>query len=326
MLWMARRYRFERHNVIRSAAMHALAVIAVVFAHAVLATGSRIVVMKLFAGREVEWWRAFRELFFLNFDWEMMTYWAIIGLSNAIDFRRESQERALTAAQLQTRLVEAQLQALQRQIHPHFLFNTLNTISALMHRDTEAADAMLAKLSDLLRLTLNRVGTQQVALKEEVDFLEKYLDIERTRHGDRLHVYFDVDPSALDAAVPNLLLQPLVENALRHGVGPKVVGGRIDVVISRVGDRLTLIVRDDGYGMSAEELNALNTGVGLRNTRSRLEQLYGARQHLELRPADGAGEPAAERAGMVAEIAIPYHTRADLQATEVRSTEVRSPA
>jgi LytS/YehU family sensor histidine kinase len=286
---MARRYRFERHTVIRSASMHALGVIVFVFAHAVLATASRIVVMKLLAGREVEWWRAFRELFFLNFDWEMMTYWAVIGLSNAIDFRRESQERALTAAQLQTRLVEAQLQALQRQIHPHFLFNTLNTISALMHRDTDAADAMLAKLSDLLRLTLNRIGTQQVTLKEEVDFLEKYLDIERTRYGDRLQVHFEVDPAALDAAVPNLLLQPLVENALRHGIGPKVVGGRIDIIVSREGDRLTLVVRDDGYGMSAEELNALNTGVGLRNTRSRLEHMYGDRHRFEFHSGPGGG-------------------------------------
>ena len=129
----------------------------------------------------------FQELFFLNFDWEMMTYWAVVGLSHALDFHRESQERELTAAQLRTRLAEANLQALQRQLHPHFLFNTLNTISALMHRDTEAADAMLERLSDLLRLTLDRVGTQQVPLKDELDFLRKYLEIEQTRFGERLH-------------------------------------------------------------------------------------------------------------------------------------------
>jgi signal transduction histidine kinase len=289
MVWMARRYRFERPTLVRSASMHALGVIVFVFAHAVLATASRVAVMKLGAGQDAEFWRAFRQLFFLYFDWEMMTYWAVIGLSNALDFRRESQERALTAAQLQTRLIEAQLQALQRQIHPHFLFNTLNTISALMHRDPEAADAMLAKLSDLLRLTLNQIGTQYATVKEEIDFLEKYLDIERTRYGDRLQVLIDVDPATLDAVVPNLLLQPLVENALRHGIGPKVVGGRIDIVASRDGDRLQLIVRDDGYGMSADELKALNTGVGLRNTRSRLEHMYGEQHLFEFRSVRGGG-------------------------------------
>ena len=118
----------------------------------------------------MSWWMSLQELFFKNFDWEMMTYWAVVGLSHALDFHRESQERELTAAQLSTRLAEANLQALQRQLHPHFLFNTLNTISALMHRDTEAADAMLERLSDLLRLTLDRVGTQQVSLRTSSTF------------------------------------------------------------------------------------------------------------------------------------------------------------
>ena len=115
----------------------------------------------------IDWWMYFRERFFLNFDWEMMTYWAIVAFVHALDYHRESQERELTAAQLQTQLAEAQLEALQRQLHPHFLFNTLNTISALMHRDVDAADEMLVQLSDLLRLTLDRIGTQQVPLKDE---------------------------------------------------------------------------------------------------------------------------------------------------------------
>ena len=139
----------------------------------------------------------------------------------------------MTAAQLQTQLAEAQLEALQRQLHPHFLFNTLNTISALMHRDVHAADEMLVQLSDLLRLTLDRIGTQQVPLKDEVDFLKKYLEIEQTRFGDRLIVNIDVDPEVLDAPVPNLILQPLVENALRHGIGPRIGVGKIDVTASQ---------------------------------------------------------------------------------------------
>jgi two-component system, LytTR family, sensor kinase len=289
MVWMARRYRFERQVWLRSLAMHVLAVLVFTFTHAVLATSSRVAVMTLLASREAEWWPAFRELFFLNFDWEMMTYWAVIGLSQALDYQRESQERTLTAAQLQTRLAEAQLQALQRQLHPHFLFNTLHTISALIHRDPESADDMLARLSDLLRLTLDRIGTQQLTLKEELDFLRKYLEIEQTRFGDRLQVHMDIEPVTLDAAVPNLLLQPLVENALRHGIGPKIGGGRLEVSAHREGDQLRLMVRDDGNGVTADKLNAFNTGVGLRNTRSRLEQLYGDQHRFEFSPVPGGG-------------------------------------
>jgi signal transduction histidine kinase len=289
MVWMARRYRFGRQNWIRAASMHALGVLAFTFTHAVLTVSARVVIMKAMDGRALDWWDSFRTLFFLNFDWEMMTYWAIIGLSHALDFHRESQDRELTAAQLQTRLAEAQLQALQRQLHPHFLFNTLHTISALMHRDTEAADAMLARLSDLLRLTLDRVGTQQVSLKDELDFLQKYLDIERTRFADRLQVSMDIEPDTLDASVPNLVLQPLVENALRHGIGPKIGGGLVEILSRREGDQLRMVVRDNGAGLSSDAMNAFNTGVGLSNTRSRLEHLYGGRHRFDFHTPAGGG-------------------------------------
>jgi two-component system LytT family sensor kinase len=289
ILWMARRYRFGRQNWKRAAAMHALGVLAFTFVHALLTISARVVIMKLPGGRELDWWMSFRELFFLNFDWEMMTYWAIVGLSHALDFHRESQEREVTAAQLQTRLAEAQLQALQRQLHPHFLFNTLHTISALMHRDTDAADAMLAKLSDLLRLTLDRVGTQQVSLKDELDFLQKYLDIERTRFADRIAVSTRIEPETLDASVPNLVLQPLVENALRHGIGPKIGGGTVEIIAARDGDQLRLVVRDNGAGLSTDAMNAFNTGVGLSNTRSRLQHLYGDRHRFEFQTPPGGG-------------------------------------
>jgi signal transduction histidine kinase len=286
MLWMARRYRFGRHTWRSAAAMHVVGVLVFVLAHAVLAVTCRLLIMKLFAGREVSWWMYFQELFFLNFDWEMMTYWAVVGLSHALDFHRESQERELTAAQLRTRLAEAQLQSLQRQLHPHFLFNTLNTISTLMHRDTDAADAMLERLGDLLRLTLDRVGTQQVSLKDELDFLRKYLEIEQTRFGDRLQVHIDVAPETLDAAVPNLVLQPLVENALRHGIGPKVGGGRVEIIGRRDGADLRLQVRDNGVGLSQD---AFHTGVGLTNTRSRLEHMYDDRHRFECHTPPGGG-------------------------------------
>ena len=297
MTWMARRYRFGRNTWQRAAGMHALAVIVFTFLHAVLTIAMRVPINAYF-GRAWSWWSEFQQLFFLYFDWEMMTYWAVIGLVHAIDFDREAQERTLTTAQLQTRLAEASLQSLQRQLHPHFLFNTLHTISALVHRDPEAADAMIEKLSDLLRLTLDRIGTHEVPLKEELDFLQKYLAIERTRFGERLAVQMDIDPETLDAAVPNLLLQPLVENAIRHGIAQKVGGGRVEIVARREGHDLLLVVRDTGPGLSATTLTALNKGVGLTNTRSRLQHMFGERHRFEFHePADG---------GLAVRIAIPF--------------------
>jgi two-component system LytT family sensor kinase len=304
VLWLARTYRFERGKWVRALAVHVPAVIVITFAHAMLLGAGRVATLQFLAEREVDWWLGVRERFFLYFDWEMMTYWAIIAASHAYDFYRESQDRALTTAQLQTRLAEARLQALQRQLHPHFLFNTLHTISALMHRDIDAADAMLAKLSDLLRLTLERVGTQLVPLKDELDFIHKYLDIERTRYGERLHTTFVIEPDTLGASVPNFVLQPIVENALRHGIGPKVGGGRVEVRAHHNGDWLQLVVQDDGYGVPPDKLDAFNTGVGLSNTRSRLEHLYPGNHTFEFQtPAGG---------GLAVTIVIPFAADAEL--------------
>ena len=289
VVWMARHYRFERHTWRRAIAVHILAVVVFTLLHVVMATSARGVILTYFTDRPFNWWLYFRERFFLNFDWEMMTYWAVVAFINARDYHRESQERELAAAQLQTQLAEAQLEALQRQLHPHFLFNTLNTIATLMHRDVQAADEMLVQLSDLLRLTLDRIGTQQVPLTDEVDFLRKYLEIEQRRFGDRLQVHIDVDANVLDAPVPNLILQPLVENALRHGIGPKVAGGRVDVAARQKGANLELTVRDNGVGLSPDKLNALHSGVGLSNTRSRLENLYGDRHRFEFQTPSGGG-------------------------------------
>jgi len=311
MLWMARRFPFERQGWMRSVAAHLCGVLAATFGHAIVWVTARVFIMQWMAEREVEWWLVVRERFFLYFDWEMMAYWAIIAVSHALDYHRESQERAVTAARLQTRLAQAQLQALQRQLHPHFLFNTLHTISALMHRDVEAADAMLARLSDLLRLTLDQVGMQVVPLKAELDFVEKYLEIEKTRFGDRLQVRIDAEPGTLDASVPNFVLQPLVENALRHGIGPKLGVGHVDLSARRDGDRLLLVVRDNGRGVSPDKLSAFNTGVGLGNTRSRLRHLYGADHRFEFEaPEDG---------GLAVTIEVPFVL--DSEATDLEASE-----
>ena len=297
MVWVARRFRFSRSAWLKSAAIHVAAVGVFVFLHAVLTVTLRGPILT-WMGRDWSWLPAFQQLFFLNFDWEMMVYWGVIGMSYAFDFNRDAQAQALTSAQLETRLAQAHLQSLQRQLHPHFLFNTLHTISALMHKDAEKADAMLAQLSDLLRLTLEQVGTQEVPLKEELDFVDKYIEIERTRFGERLQFQRDIDPETLDASIPNLLLQPLVENAIRHGIAQKVGGGRVQVSAKRIAHELCLTVQDTGPGLSQQKLSALHTGVGLTNTRSRLEHLFGSRHQFEFQePTEG---------GLVVKIVIPF--------------------
>ncbi|MGE3511057.1 MAG: sensor histidine kinase [Vicinamibacterales bacterium] len=219
------------------------------------------------------WIRAGRE-YFKQFDWQLMTYLFLVGLAHALAYRRESERRALEASQLETRLVEAQLQSLQRQLHPHFLFNTLNTIAGLIRTNVNAADTMIDQLGDLLRMALRTSTRQEVPLKQELDMLKKYLDIEQTRFGARLQVRLDIDPDSLDAAVPNLLLQPLVENAVRHGIAPYSRPGSLTIESVRAGEQVTLHVWDSGYGVAPERLLALNSGVGLANTRARLEHLY----------------------------------------------------
>ena len=216
---------------------------------------------------------------------DLLIYGALVAVSLAVEYYRRYRDRALDAAQLEARLMEAQLQVLKMQLNPHFLFNTLHSISALMHRDLEAADRMISVLSDLLRLSLENAGKQEIPLKQELDFLERYLEIETTRFSDRLTVNLDIEPQALDARVPNLILQPLVENAIRHGIALRSAPGQVDVMARVANGRLRLEVRDNGPGLSAKP----REGIGLSNTRARLAQLYGKDQQLEVRNAPLGG-------------------------------------
>jgi signal transduction histidine kinase len=288
ILWLSRRFPLDRLHWHLSLPVHVGGVFVATTLHVGMAVATRMMTYWAIGDTTGSWRGEAQRMFFLNFDWEMMTYWAIVGLSHALAYHREAQARALRASQLEKHLVEAQLQSLQRQLQPHFLFNTLNAISALMHRDVEAADAMIARLSDLLRISLQMVGVQEVSLKEELDFLSKYLEIEQTRFRDRLTVVFDVHPGTLDALVPNLILQPLVENAIKHGIGPRPAPGTITIRSRCAGGLLELDVQDNGVGMSAARLSDFNRGVGLSNTRSRLEHLYGSLHRFEFRrPAEG---------------------------------------
>ena len=305
ILWLSGKVPFDRSTWKRAIPVHILGVVVFTLLHVALAVASRMATYWVI-GESLDSWRTeAQRMVFLNFDWEMMTYWTIVGLGHALRYHYEARARELRSAQLETRLIEAQLQALQRQLQPHFLFNTLNTISALMHRDVDAADATIARLSDLLRMSLQQVGTQEVPLKDELDFLSKYLEIEQTRFRDRLTVVFDIHPDTLDALVPNLLLQPLVENAIKHGIGPRPTPGQIAVRARRVGAMLELDVQDNGVGLSAARLTDFNRGVGLSNTRSRLDRLYGSLHRFEFRqPAEG---------GLLVLIAIPLAELAEVR-------------
>jgi LytS/YehU family sensor histidine kinase len=180
------------------------------------------------------------------------------------------------------------------QLHPHFLFNTLNSISVLMRRDVEAADRMLVGLSNLLRVTLAAKTAHEIPLREELDFLEKYLEIEQTRFRDRLTLRMRIEREAMEAMVPHLIFQPLVENAVRHGIRDRESGGLIEIRAERRGDALLLEVRDDGPGIE----ESVSEGVGLSNTRARLEYLYGADAKLELRNS--------REGGLVTSVQIPF--------------------
>lgn len=239
-------------------------------------------------------WQQFRELVLTGFHINLLIYLMLVGFYEAFDYYRRYRERERRAAQLEieaakleTQLTRAQLDALRMQMHPHFLFNTLNSVSVLMQEDVTLANEMLLRLSELLRLTLNQNQNQEVTLQTELDFLRLYLEIERIRFQDRLKVRIEAAPDTLEARVPNLILQPLVENAIRHAVAPRAAETLVVVSSARDNGKLRLQVSDNGDGVGAA--TKTTNGIGLANTRSRLEKLYGKNQTFELREVDAGG-------------------------------------
>lgn len=285
-LWLARRYRLGGAGWKGPLAVHLLA--SAVFAVAWVALRVCVEQVRLasrvpsFDFGEMFQWTLARSFYF-----NLLVYWIIVGASHAFSFYRQLQDRELRAMELEKLLVQSRLETLQAQLNPHFLFNTLHAISALMHTDVEAADRMISRLSDLLRMALERTDTQEVPLRREVDFLQKYLEIEQLRFGPRLQVEWDIEPEAWEALVPSLILQPLVENAIRHGLEPRARAGRVVVSARQTGGRLHLEVRDDGVGLRPER--PLQEGIGLSNTRARLQHLYGLAHQFELRNLEGGG-------------------------------------
>jgi two-component system, LytTR family, sensor kinase len=227
-------------------------------------------------------WFMFRSIFLTNLvDDVVTTYLPIVLIAHVVSYYQRLRERELRSSQLQGQLEKARLQLLKSQLQPHFLFNTLNSISALMLTNVEAADRMITRLGDLLRMSLETAGTQMTTLSRELEFVNCYIEIEKVRFDERLKVRIDVAPETLDARVPHLLLQPLVDNAIKHGISRRATGGEIRISAAQDDADLYLEVRDNGPGFK-EPSQSPSSGVGLRITRERLETIYGQDHSVEL--------------------------------------------
>lgn len=294
---LARRYPPEPHLPWRTATIHLGAALGFALAYVVI----RALVgeaQSVFSGEETTFGEIFRPLFVKTFPFNLLIYGVIVSVSHALDYYRKYHERTVQTLELEKHLTEARLQSLLRQLKPHFLFNTLNGIASLMYSDLPAAERMLVRLSELLRHTMAQTGAPLAPLRTEIAFLERYLEIERIRFRDRLSVSFEIDPATIDAQVPSLILQPLVENAIRHGIEPQMRSGHITLRSTRQGDNLVLSVSDNGGGMPAGGFK--REGIGLGNSRARLNELYGDRQRFEL-----TNQP---EGGLCVRLTIPFGT------------------
>ncbi|MEP7269881.1 MAG: histidine kinase [Acidobacteriota bacterium] len=299
ILWLARAFPFGREQWPDALLLHLPAGTIFSLAHLLLF----VIITSWLAGNPPgsfdELLARFQPVFLSSFAWWSLVYWTILIASYAFHYYERYQHGALRSTQLEMQLAQAELRALRMQLHPHFLFNTLHSISALMHQDVETADKMVARLGEFLRMTLNNAGSSAITLEEEIKFLECYLEIERLRFEDRLTILFEIDPTIRMARVPNLIMQPIVENAIRHGIAPLTGHGRLTIRVRKAGPRLRLEVEDNGPGLSAEKVSQLmemkgpseavasasgnghgRIGLGLANTRARLTRFYGAEQRI----------------------------------------------
>jgi len=294
---LARRYGFGEQRWWRQLILHAGAGFLFSLGYVVVRTLAAMALAGLTSQSTTSFSDTFRPLLFKTWHFNLLIYWVILTAFHALDFYRKYQERHSRSLQLEKNLTEARLQALQMQLNPHFLYNTLHAISSLMYRDTDAADRMIAQLSDLLRYALESTSQQEVPLREELGFLKNYLKIEQTRFGDRLRIEFAIEPNSEDLLVPTLILQPLVENAIRYGIEPHASPGSILIQAQPQGDTLMLRVQDSGHGPVQLPFKE---GVGLTNTRERLEQLYGPNHTFTLEQG--------ESGGLEARLTLPCHT------------------
>jgi two-component system LytT family sensor kinase len=221
---------------------------------------------------------------------DVVFYWAIVGGGYTFEIYRKYKNEQIKGAQLESRLIQSELSALKQQLHPHFLFNTMNTISVLVReKRNDEAISLLAKLSTLLRISLDSARVEEVTVRREMAFLERYIDIQKVRFEDRLSVHTQLSAEALEARIPNFLLQPLVENAILHGVAPKNGPGSVTVAGKVTDGRLYLEVSDDGMGIDDARVSRSREGIGLSTTRERLSRIYGSMSQLVLKSEPGKG-------------------------------------
>lgn len=246
-------------------------------------------------------WERLFQLTIGFFDYGLLVYWVILLMHQALEYTRLIKEEEVRASTLKTQLVEAQLQTLKTQLQPHFLFNTLHSISELIHEDVEAADTMIARLGDFLRFTLQNSGKQMVTLQKDLESMRSYFDIERSRFQEALTMQMEIEPQTLDALVPSFLWQPIVENSIRHGIATSTRRGRIIIRAKRRDTTLRLEVEDNGTGLADSGTSPrYKEGLGLANTRRILQHIYGPAHRLELANAPGGG--------VVVTMEIPFRT------------------
>lgn len=303
VLWLSRRFCIERSNWARRLALHSI--FSIVLCISLLAFHFIFYMLVLGRGSSITLFRIFNFVYY-NLDRWLLFYWVILVLRHAFNYYHSYRKGELKASQLRTQLVQSQLEALKMQVQPHFLFNTLHSVSALLSKDTDGARKMITRLGDFLRLTLENSGSMEVTLQQEIEFLNGYLEIERIRFQDRLTTNIHVDPEVLDVPVPNLILQPIVENAMRHAIGNST-SGRVEINAFPRNGVVRIEVKDNGPGIQVDRtLEApRGRGLGLANTRARLAGLYGNAASFEL-----TNDPAG---GLLVALEIPRVTEADLQ-------------
>jgi two-component system LytT family sensor kinase len=301
VLWAAARLPIERNNWIRSALLHVpISIVLSVFLTA-LGHIANWLYWGYPAGKHFSF-EYMSRFVVANFSEGIGIYMLIALTSYAFGYYHRYREGQVKTLQLEAQLSQAQLQALKMQLHPHFLFNTLHSISALLNKDGESARKMITRLGDFLRLTLENSGSQEVTLQQEMEFLTCYLEIERIRFQNRLVTRIDLGEQTLDAKVPNLILQPIVENAIRHGIAPRSTPGLIEIAAKQLGGMLRIQIRDNGPGLPEHRTsqNQFKKGLGLANTETRLKRLYGADHIFDL-----TNDPAG---GLIVTLEIPFHT------------------
>ncbi len=299
ILWWSRRFRLERPHLLRHLGAHVALLL--VLLPLIKLVDDLIVGGPVSAFYHFMWGKLLRSME-MTFDTGTLLFAVVVGVEHALAYHDRYQNGIAKSATLQTQLVQAQLQALKMQLHPHFLFNTLHSITALVHEDPDLAERTIARLSELLRLFLANSAIHEVPLGEELRILDLYLEIEKARFEDRLRVVYDIPAAVRDAMVPSLVLQPLVENSIRHGVGRRSEPGWISIAAERYADTLVLRVIDNGAGFKDDgKKDVTRSGMGLSITRGRLDSLYGAQQSLVVRNLPAGG--------VEARIAMPFRVQ-----------------